>query len=102
MSLPITPISPAAVPGIEPGAVSAAGPAAAPGTFQSMLSNAVGNVENYRQQSDQTINNFLTGGNQELHQVALAAQQSELAFEMFLQVRSKVISAYQEIMRMPL
>jgi len=102
MSLPISPINPASIQSINPSAVSAAGPSAAPGTFQSMLSNAVGNVENFRQQSDQTINNFLAGGNQELHQVALAAQQSELAFEMFLQVRSKVISAYQEIMRMSL
>ena len=44
--------------------------------------------------------NFLTGGNEELHSVALAAQRASLEFELFLQVRNKVTSAYQEIMRM--
>jgi flagellar hook-basal body complex protein FliE len=32
--------------------------------------------------------------------VALATQQAELAFDLFLQVRNKVVSAYQEVMRM--
>src|SRR5579884_1475618 len=102
MSLPITPINPAAISGIEPAGISPAGAAVEPGMFQSMLSDAVGNAEHFRENSNQTTDNFLSGGNQELHQVALAAQQSELAFEMFVQVRNKVISAYQEIMRMQL
>lgn len=102
MSLPISPVNPAAIQSIDPGAVLGAGTASPPGVFQSMLTNAVSSAESYRQESDQATANFLSGGNEELHQVALAAQQSELAFEMFVQVRNKVISAYQEIMRMSL
>ncbi len=101
MSLPIAPIAPVIQP-IDPGVIAPATAGAAPGTFQSLLSDAVTNVEQFRENSAQTINNFLSGGNQELHQVALATQQAELSFEMFVQVRNKVISAYQEIMRMQL
>jgi flagellar hook-basal body complex protein FliE len=35
----------------------------------------------------------------ELHSTVLAAQKAELSFEMFLQMRNKVVQAYQEIMR---
>ncbi len=43
---------------------------------------------------------FLTGENEELHTTVLAAQKAEIAFDLGLQVRNKVVSAYQEIMRM--
>ena len=37
---------------------------------------------------------------EELHATALAVQRAELAFDLFLQARNKVVQAYQEIMRM--
>ena len=43
---------------------------------------------------------FLAGDSEELHTTILATQRAELAFEMFLQTRNKVVGAYQEIMRM--
>jgi len=46
------------------------------------------------------IGRFLRGEGVDLHQVALAQQQAQLSFELFLQVRNKVVQAYQEIMRM--
>ena len=42
----------------------------------------------------------LTGDGEEVHSVALATQRAELAFEMFIQVRNKVVSAYQSVMQM--
>jgi len=102
MSLPITPINPAVIQPIDPGGIASTVTSSAPGAFQSVLSSAMNNVEQFRENSQQTINNFLSGGNQELHEVALSIQQSELAFEMLVQVRNKVISAYQEVMRMQL
>jgi len=70
------------------------------GGFQSVLEGIVGHVEQSQTQAQQATQNFLTGGNEELHSVALAAQRASLEFELFLQVRNKVTSAYQEIMRM--
>lgn len=82
--------------------ISAAGSAAGaqPGGFQSVLEGLIGGVEQSQTQAQQTIGNFLTGGNEELHSVALAAQRSSLEFELFMQIRNKVVSAYQEVMRM--
>ena len=97
MSLPITPIRPpVAIPQLEP-----LSPAkSSGGGFQSVLSDAIGRVEQFQQNSQTAIGKFLSGEDEEVHKVALATQQSELAFDLFLQVRNKVISAYQEVMRM--
>jgi flagellar hook-basal body complex protein FliE len=46
------------------------------------------------------VQQFLTGENEELHTTILATQKAELAFELGLQVRNKVVDAYQEIMKM--
>ncbi len=45
------------------------------------------------------MNAFLRGESEEVHKVALDAQRAELSLEMFLQMRNKVVQAYQEIMR---
>lgn len=95
---PISPIRPVAIPDLAP--VSGAG--APPGGFQSMLESMVGGVEQSQNQAQQAVNSFLNGGNEELHSVALASQRASLEFELFTQVRNKVVSAYQEVMRMQL
>jgi flagellar hook-basal body complex protein FliE len=70
--------------------------------FQSVLTDAIQRVEQFNLQSDQATSRFLRGEDEELHSVVLAGQRADVAFEMFLGVRNKVVSAYQEIMRMQL
>lgn len=70
------------------------------GEFQTMLSDAISRVEDARVTATSSVNRFLAGENEEIHNVVLNTQRSELAFEAFLQVRNKVVNAYQEIMRM--
>ena len=95
----IPPIS--SIPQISVPEITRAGPAdPSSGGFQSVLEGIIGHVEQSQTQAQQAAQNFLTGGNEELHSVALAAQRASLEFELFLQVRNKVTSAYQEIMRM--
>src|ERR1700686_3550005 len=97
MSAPITPIrAPAAIPQIAPLSPTKG----SSGAFQSVLSDAIGRVEQFQQNSQTAIGKFLSGEDEEVHKVALATQQAEIAFDLFLQVRNKVISAYQEVMRM--
>lgn len=93
---PITPVSTIAVPQAAP--VDASGSAS--GGFQSMLEGMIGPVEQSQAQAQQAAQNFLSGGDEELHSVALATQRADLQFDLFLQVRNKAVSAYQEIMRM--
>jgi flagellar hook-basal body complex protein FliE len=97
MSIPITPIrAPAGIPQIEPFSSTQG----SSGAFQSVLSDAIVRVEQFQQNSQTAIGKFLSGEDEEVHKVALATQQAEIAFDLFLQVRNKVVSAYQEVMRM--
>lgn len=87
------------------GAASVPAPAGAAarrtaGGFEEALARAIRQVENFRLEADQRVERFLAGEAEDLHSVVLAAQQAELAFELFLQVRNKVVQAYQEVMRM--
>jgi flagellar hook-basal body complex protein FliE len=95
--LPILPIAGAALPDaiVAPGAASSAG-----GAFQDVLSGAIQRVESMGNDATASIQSFLSGEGGELHTAILASQRAELGFDMFLQVRNKVIGAYQEIMKM--
>lgn len=68
--------------------------------FQNILENAIGHVEQSRTNAEQMAKDFISGDSEELHSVALASQRAELELDLTLQIRNKVVSAYQEIMRM--
>lgn len=70
------------------------------GDFQKLFESAVNKVEGMRVNAEQSAERFLSGESEELHQTALATQRAEIAFDLFLQVRNKVVQAYQEVMRM--
>jgi|ERR1700733_2828656 len=97
MSLPITSIRlPAAIPALTPaGSTSPSGAG-----FSSVLADAIGRVDQFQQNAQTSIGKFLSGEDEEVHKVALATQQAAMSFDLFLQVRNKVVSAYQEVMRM--
>ena len=65
-----------------------------------MLEGMIGRVDQSQMQAQQAAESFLTGGNEELHSVALASQRAQLQFDLFLQVRNKAVQAYQEIMKL--
>jgi flagellar hook-basal body complex protein FliE len=98
MSAPISPIR--ALPLEDLRAPSAGLSAGGAGDFQALLAHAIGGVERLRGDADKTVERFLNGDGGEVHTVALATQRAELAFETFLQVRNKVVSAYQAVMQM--
>ncbi len=75
-------------------------PKGAGAQFRETLADAMRRVEHYRAEADAAVGRFLAGEGEDLHSVALATQRAELAFELFLQVRNKVVQAYQEVMRM--
>jgi flagellar hook-basal body complex protein FliE len=78
------------------------GDASQPGAFQKVLESTIGTVEGLNNNAGAAVQKFLSGQNEDLHTVVLATQQSEIAFQLGLQVRNKVVSAYQEIMKMQL
>ena len=71
-----------------------------PGEFQKVLESTIQTLQSTQNDASQAVKSFLTGETEDLHTTALATQRAEIAFELGLQVRNKVVSAYQEIMRM--
>ncbi len=87
--------------GMQPTAtIQPAGSDAAGGEFRSILAGAIERVETLQSSATQAVDRYLAGDNEELHTAAMAAQRAELSLDLFLQTRNKVVSAYQEIMRM--
>lgn len=98
MSLPISPIAGVALPeSIQPAGQPAGGDA-----FREVFNNAIRTVEAAGSDASASIGRFLSGEGEELHITILTTQRAELSFEMFLEMRNKVVNAYQEIMRMPM
>jgi flagellar hook-basal body complex protein FliE len=97
---PILPISTAVVPNLIPSAGTASASSAAAGGFKDAFAAAIQSVEGTSHEAAASVERFLSGEGEELHTTIMATQRAELAFEMFLQARNKVVSAYQEIMRL--
>lgn len=70
--------------------------------FVEALKGAVDRVELSQQTATKSAEAFLNGETEDIHAVGMAAQRAELEFDLALQVRNKVVQAYQEILRMPL
>jgi flagellar hook-basal body complex protein FliE len=80
---------------------TAFGGAAAPaGDFAGALSSAVQQVNNLQATAEQRVTSLLAGNGEDVHAATLSVERASLAFDLMLQVRNKVVSAYQEISRL--
>ena len=69
--------------------------------FGALLKDAISTVNDLQQQSDLEIQKIMTGESDELHTAVVAMQKADLSFQMMMQVRNKIVQAYQEVLRMP-
>jgi flagellar hook-basal body complex protein FliE len=82
-------------------AYGSVGSAAAPKTnFADQLKNAVAEVDGLQTRREEMVEKMVTGETAEVHDVMIAAKESQLAFELLLEIRNKLLESYQEIMRM--
>ena len=68
--------------------------------FGSVLTDAISKVEIFQNNASTSVEKFLSGEGEELHKVALATQQADLSFQLFMQVRNKIVTAYNQVMQM--
>jgi flagellar hook-basal body complex protein FliE len=90
-----TPSTPITTPPAASGASSADG-----GGFSDALTKMIQNVEESGQTANDAVSRMLDGTG-DVHEAMIALQQEDMALHMAVQVRNKLVSAYQEIMRMP-
>ena len=69
-------------------------------SFQGAMKKAVGGVNELQNNADQMAVKMATGDIEDVHQAMIAMQKAKLALDLTIQVRNKVVEAYQEIMRM--
>ncbi len=70
--------------------------------FKSMLSDAVKEADNLSTVADQGTQALLSGETDNIAQVMIDGTKAELSLNMVIQVRNKVLDAYNEVMRMSL
>jgi flagellar hook-basal body complex protein FliE len=66
-------------------------------SFQQMLVDSLKQVNTMQQEADRAVESFATGGDVNPAEVLVAVQKADLAFRMMMQVRNKLVQAYQEI-----
>ena len=69
--------------------------------FGALLKDAISEVNNLSQKSDMEIQKIMTGESDELQTAVIAMQRADVSFQMMMQVRNKIVQAYQEVLRMP-
>jgi flagellar hook-basal body complex protein FliE len=70
-------------------------------SFGEALSGAIGKVSELRNGADQAVRGLATGENRDIHQTMIAMEKADVSFRLMMQVRNKIVTAYQEVMRMP-
>jgi flagellar hook-basal body complex protein FliE len=85
-----------------PDALTPPGGTGSSNAFSSILKDTISSLQSTQGEADSAVQKFLTGENDDIHTTVLATQRAEMAFELGLQVRNKVVSAYQEVMKMQL
>jgi len=91
------------VPGIQSalqGIQNTATPAAGGGGFADTLRSAVEQVEQMQQDAQQKTTALFSGDGQDVHSAMIAVEKADLSFQMMMQVRNKIVAAYQEVSRM--
>jgi flagellar hook-basal body complex protein FliE len=70
------------------------------GGFGDVLKNAINQVSNLEGSATQQVGNLMQGGNADMSKVMISVEKADVAFQLMMQVRNKIVSAYQDIEKM--
>jgi len=69
-------------------------------SFASTLKNAINSVDSMQKNADVMMQKIATGESKNISEVMVATEKADIALKLMVQVRNKIIDAYQEIMKM--
>jgi flagellar hook-basal body complex protein FliE len=69
--------------------------------FVNTLRTAMDQIGNLQSQADGKVAQLLSGNGQDVHSAMIAVEKANLAFEMMVQVRNKIVQAYQQVSGIP-
>ena len=70
------------------------------GSFKDSLLGAFNEVNKMKLEADQAIEDLAVGRRKTLHETMIQVEEANIAFQLFMAVRGKIMTAYQEVMRM--
>ena len=68
--------------------------------FGTVLKNAVESVDQMNNSAGAQVSNLLQGGGGDMTGVMIAVEKADVSFQLMMQVRNKIVSAYQDIEKM--
>jgi flagellar hook-basal body complex protein FliE len=84
-----------------PGTGSVRGAGASGGeSFVDALKGFVGQVDQQIKEANQKADEFAVGKRFDMHEIVIATERADIGFRLLMQIRNKLLEAYQEIMRM--
>ena len=69
-------------------------------SFSDTLTESLKEVNKLQSKADDAVEDLVAGKSQSIHETMLAVNKADLAFRMTMQVRNKIVEAYQEVVRM--
>ena len=69
-------------------------------TFGQSLADALSAVQRANGEAEQKVRDLLTGKGEDIHSTMIAVEKADMAFELMMQVRNKIMQAYEDISRM--
>ena len=77
-------------------------PASAGGTdFVQTLEETMQKVEALQTEAEKQVEGMLSGQGVDIHSTMIAVEKADLSFQLMMQVRNKIVDAYQQISQMP-
>lgn len=96
---PLTPTPPMG-PTLAPSSTSSVSAGGATSSAAGQFKSWLGQVDQLQGQAERSASQMVVGDPRSLHAVMIASEEASLALSTVLQVRSRALEAYQEIMRM--
>ena len=69
-------------------------------SFSATLRDAIADVDHAQVQAESTVRGVLEGTGTDVHKAVIAVEKADLSFQLMLQVRNKIVAAYQEVERL--
>lgn len=69
-------------------------------SFADTLNDAIGSVNQLQKASDKGMQDLATGRTDNIAEVMIASEKADIALKLMVQVRNKIIDAYQDVMKM--
>jgi flagellar hook-basal body complex protein FliE len=68
--------------------------------FMNTLQQAISKANDIQLEAGQATEALMTGQTQNIHQTMVALQEADVSFQLMMQIRNKLVTAYEEIQRM--